>query len=154
MNHYQRSLVLQASPAIVYAALTTSDGLRSWWTQDCDVSTEVGSTIRLRFGCSQKDMRIERLEPGSDVRWLCTGARIASAELTRQDEWVGTRLVFRLVSHGPGRTRLDFEHIGLVPALDCYGLCSDGWRHYLDSLQELVETGRGTPFQLVTAAAA
>jgi uncharacterized protein YndB with AHSA1/START domain len=153
MSHFQRSLVLQTSPATVYAALTTSEGLRSWWTQDCDVATEVGGTIRLRFGCSQKDMRIERLAPGSDVCWLCTGARIASAEFAHQDEWVGTRLVFRLVPHGQGRTRLDFEHIGLVPALDCYGLCSDGWRHYLGSLQQLVETGRGTPFRLVTAAA-
>ena len=32
MSHYQQSLVLDAAPAAVYAALTTPAGLRGWWT--------------------------------------------------------------------------------------------------------------------------
>jgi len=153
MSHYQQSLVLEASPATVYAALTTPAGLRGWWTQDCDVQTEAGGTMRFRFGRNHKEMRIERLEPGREVRWLCTGAHIAVGQLKRRDEWVGTQLVFRLTAQGKGRTRLDFEHIGLVPAFECYGLCSDGWRHYLGSLQQFAETGRGTPYELEAAAA-
>ena len=53
-----------------------------------------------------------------------------------------------LVSHVvlDGKTRLDFEHIGLVPALECYDLCSNCWSYFLGSLQQLVETGRGTPW--------
>lgn len=98
-------------------------------------------------------MRIERLEPGREVHWLCTGAHIAAAQLTRKDEWVGTRLIFRLTPDGEGCTRLEFEHIGLVPAFECYGLCSDGWRHYLGSLQRFVETGCGTPYELAAAGA-
>lgn len=154
MNHYQQSLVLEADSATVYAALTTPEGLRGWWTQDCDVQTEPGGTIRFRFECGHKEMRIERLEPGREVRWLCTGAHSAAARLTRRDEWVGTQLVFRLTPQGNGRTRLDFEHIGLVPALECYGLCSDGWQYYLGSLQQFAETGRGTPCEPEAAAAA
>jgi len=154
MSHYQQTLVLEANPPAVYAALTTPNGLRGWWTQDCDVATKVGDTVHFRFGRNHKDMRIERLEPGREVRWLCTGAYIAAAQLTRRDEWVGTQLVFRLTPQGNGRTHLDFEHIGLVPAFECYGLCSSGWRHYLDSLQRFVETGRGTPYEPEAAAAA
>ena len=154
MSHYQQALVLEAKPPAVYAALTTPNGLRGWWTQDCDVATKVGGTIHFRFGRNHKDMRIEPLEPGREVRWLCTGAHIAAAQLTRRDEWVGTQLVFRLTPQGNGRTHLDFEHIGLVPAFECYGPCSSGWHHYLDSLQRFVETGRGTPYELEAAAAA
>jgi hypothetical protein len=33
-----------------------------------------------------------------------------------------------------------------VPALECYDLCRNGWNHFLASLQQLVETGRGTPW--------
>ena len=153
MSHYQRSLTLEANPAAVYAALTTPEGLRGWWTQDCDVATEVGGTIHFRFGRTHKDMRIERLEPGREVRWLCTGAHIAAAQLTHDDEWVGTQLAFRLTPEGEWGTRLDFEHRGLVPALECYGLCTDGWRHYLGSLQQFVETGRGTPSERAAAGA-
>ncbi|MDD2768552.1 MAG: SRPBCC domain-containing protein [Methylococcus sp.] len=148
MSHYRQSLVLEADPAAVYAALTTPKGLRGWWTQNCDVATEVGGTIQFRFGHSYKNMRIERLEPDREVCWFCTGAHIAVDQLAHKDEWVGTQLVFRLTPDGEERTRVDFEHVGLVPAFQCYDLCSIGWRHYLNSLQQFVETGRGTPHEL------
>jgi uncharacterized protein YndB with AHSA1/START domain len=153
MSHYQKSLVLEANPAAVYAALTTSKGLSGWWTQDRDVATDVGGTIHVRFGRTRKEMRVEQLEPGREVRWLCTVAHISATQLTHKDEWVGTRLVFRLTPDGEGRTRLDFEHVGLVPAFECYGMCSSGWQYYLGSLQQFVETGRGTPYELAEAVA-
>jgi uncharacterized protein YndB with AHSA1/START domain len=154
MSHYRQSLVIEATPAAVYAALTTPAGLRGWWTQDCDVATGIGGTLHFRFGPTHKDMRIEHLESGREVRWLCTGAHIAAGQLTRRHEWVGTRLVFHVLPEAQGRTLLEFEHIGLVPTFECYDLCSGGWRYFLGSLQKFVETGRGTPYQLKTAAAA
>ena len=154
MNHYQRSLTLDADPATVYAALATADGLRGWWTQDCDIATSIGQTSHFRFGRHFKAMRIEHLDPGREVRWLCTAAHIAAPELTHPDEWVGTRIVFRLTAEGAGRTRLDFEHVGLVPAFECFGMCSRGWNYFLDSLQALVQTGQGTPYTIQQAVAA
>src|ERR1041385_8616407 len=153
MSHFRRSLVLEATPAAVYAALTTRTGLRSWWTQDCDVAPNVGGTIRFRFGRMHKDMRIEKLEPGREVRWLCTGAHSAADELTRKDEWVGTQLVFRLIPEAQGRTLLEFEHVGLVPDFERHGPCSNGWRYFLPSLQKFVESGRGTPYERAAVAA-
>jgi uncharacterized protein YndB with AHSA1/START domain len=154
MSHYQQSLVLEATPAAVYAALTTPEGLRGWWSQDCDVETRVGGALYFRFGRNHKEMRIERLEPGREVRWLCTGAHIAAGLLTRRDEWVGTQLVFRLAPQADDRTRLDFEHIGLVPTLECHELCSNGWRYFMGSLQQYVDTGCGTPYAKEAAVAA
>lgn len=148
MSHYRQSLVLEADSVSVYAALATPRGLCGWWTQDCDVATEVGGTIQFRFGHSYKTMCIERLEPGREVRWLCTGAHIAIDQLAHKDEWVGSQLVFRLTPDEEERTRVDFEHVGLVPTFQCYDLCSNGWRHYLNSLKLFVETGRGTPHEL------
>lgn len=46
MSHYQHSLILDAPPATVYAALTTPEGLRGWWTEDCDVATVPGGMIQ------------------------------------------------------------------------------------------------------------
>jgi uncharacterized protein YndB with AHSA1/START domain len=154
MSHYRKSLVLDAPPAAVYAALTTPEGLRGWWTEDCDVATDVGGTIRLRFGRTVKDMRIEHLDQSREVRWRCTAAHIAAAAVSQKDEWVGTQIAFRLADAGAARTRVEFEHVGLVPALQCYGLCSDGWDHYLRSLQQFVATGEGTPYELATASCA
>lgn len=153
MNHYQQSLNVQAAPDTVYAALTTPEGLRGWWTEDCDVGNGVGGTLRFRFGPSHKEMVIEHLEPGRAVHWRCTKAHIAAAGLVRKDEWVGTQIAFRLSSTDAGQTRIDFEHIGLTPDCECHALCSNGWRHFLGSLQQLVETGHGTPFEIGAACA-
>lgn len=93
-----------------------------------------------------------RLVTGREVRWHCTGTHIAAAKIAVKDEWVGTDLIFRLAPDAvdnEGRTRLDFEHIGLVPAFECYDLCSNGWQYFLGSLQQLVETGRGTLLAVV-----
>lgn len=153
MSHFQQSLELQALPSTIYAALTTIAGLRSWWTEETDGNPTVGGTIRFRFGSSHKAMRVECLESDREVHWLCTEAHIDPVE--RKDEWVGTRIAFHLTPLDGSRTRLDFEHIGLVPAFECYDLCCNGWRHFLGSLQQYVETGRGTPYeQCITAACA
>lgn len=149
MTHFQHSLSIAASPAAVYAALSTIAGLRGWWTQDCDGVAEVGATLHFRFGTCYKDMRVERQEPGREVRWLCTRAHVEGEAITRADEWLGTEPVFRLSDAGQGRTRLDFEHIGLVPSFQCYGICCEGWQHFLGSLRAYMETGEGTPYVLV-----
>jgi uncharacterized protein YndB with AHSA1/START domain len=146
MNHYHRQLLLGAPPAAVYQALTTPQGLRGWWTQTCDIATTVGGQSTFHFNQTRKVMQIERLQPDSEVRWLCVQAHIDASRLQHKDEWVGTHIVFKLSPQDGGSTRLDFEHIGLNPALECFDICRDGWDQFLGSLQSLVETGRGKPF--------
>lgn len=145
MNSYQQHLTFDASPPAVFAALTTAEGLRGWWTQDCDVSSKIGDTIRFRFSAHRKEMRVARLDLSRAVAWDCIGAHIDVDRVARKDEWVGTQLVFSLAPHDAGGTRLDFQHVGLVSAVLCYGVCSDGWRHYLDSLVQYADTGCGAP---------
>ena len=147
MNHYQQSFIVKANPAIIYAALTTTKGVRAWWTQTCEVAEAVGGTVKVQFGGSHKQMRIEKLEPNREVRWLCTAAHINHDSLMRKDEWVGTEIVFRLTPNGQGQTRIDFDHIGLVPSFECYDLCNNGWKFFLNSLQQLAETGEGEPYK-------
>ncbi|MFZ6654015.1 SRPBCC family protein [Undibacterium sp. TJN19] len=154
MSNYQHTLDLAATPAAVYNALTTIAGLRGWWTQDCDGGTAVGDTIHFRFGVCDKDVRISGLTPQHQVRWLCTRAHIVAANVTRSDEWVGTEMVFGISDAGNGRTRLEFEHIGLVPALQCYSQCLNGWQYFMTSLQQYAETGTGTPHVIAETATA
>jgi uncharacterized protein YndB with AHSA1/START domain len=145
MKHFQQTLTVAASAADVYAALSTIEGVRNWWSQDCDGSSEVGGTIHFRFGTCFNDMRVDRLAP-TEVRWHCTRAHTVGAAVTNEGEWVGTELVFHLNEAGAGKTRIDFEHVGLVPSLECYDMCLKGWAHFLNSLQQYVETGEGTPY--------
>ena len=146
MNNYQHSFTVAATPAAVFAAVGTIEGLRAWWTRDCEGSTAVGGSIHFRFGATYKDMRVERAEPGREVRWLCTRAHIDMDAFTRKDEWVGTEMVFRISDDGAGRARLDFEHIGLVPSFECFIVCQRGWQQFMGSLQQYLDTGTGQPY--------
>lgn len=145
MKHYQRQILLAATPAAVYQALSTPEGLRNWWTQTCDIATAVGGQSTFRFGEHYKVMQVKSLVPGREVRWHCVEALINVDAFTRKDEWVGTDIVFKLTPQSGGKTLLDFEHVGLTPDFECFGVCERGWDLYLGSLQSLVETGQGTP---------
>ena len=132
---------LAAPPSRVYEAIATADGVRAWWT-DGAFAEEVGGVGRLTFGAGWTEIRVEKLVPDREVEWSCVGQQIEHFDPT--DEWVGTRIHFRLTPLGGGEhTRLDFAHEGLA-GLGCEEMCTKGWGHYIRiSLRGLVETGEG-----------
>ncbi len=146
MNDYQTLIVLAAPASEVYAALTTQSGLRSWWTANCDAGTAVGEPITVRFGKTYKVMLIESLLPDEAVRWRVIDAHLEAPELSFTREWIDTTISFRLVPESPAVTRLEMEHNGLTPQIECYELCSQGWNQFLGSLKDYVETGTGAPY--------
>ncbi|MES2414849.1 MAG: SRPBCC domain-containing protein [Pseudomonadota bacterium] len=146
MNHFKRQLVLAATQAAVYQAIATEQGLRDWWTHSCDAAPNVGGLINFRFGNTHKTMRIDSLLPGSEVRWHCVQANIEIPGVKNKAEWVGTDIVFKLTPLAGGKTQLDFEHVGLTPAFECFTQCEGGWTMFLGSLKQLVETGTGAPY--------
>ncbi|HEY2054575.1 MAG TPA: SRPBCC domain-containing protein [Solirubrobacterales bacterium] len=132
---------LAAPPAQVYEAIATADGVRSWWT-DGTFAEEVGGVGRLEFGHGWTELRVAKLMPDSEVEWTCVGQDIEHFDPT--DEWVGTKIRFRLAPIDDGRrTHLDFTHEGLA-GLGCEEMCTKGWDHYIrTSLRGLVEEGDG-----------
>jgi hypothetical protein len=147
VEDFKHSLVIAAAPGAAHAALSSIAGLRAWWTEDCDGDPLPGGTFDVHFGGVEKTMRVASPAKDSEVRWVCTAAFIDVPSLGRKDEWVGTEMIFRLSAVEDGKTRLDFEHIGLAPALECYELCAGGWRQFLGSLRQYVETGTGMPYR-------
>jgi uncharacterized protein YndB with AHSA1/START domain len=145
MGHYHRQLMLSAPAADVYRAVATQQGVRSWWNDACEVADHVGGLASFSFGQTRKVMRIDRLEPGREVRWHCVESHIDAAGIA-PGEWLGTDIVFQLTPRGETQTVLDFEHIGLTPDLGCWGICNAGWDQFMVSLRSLVETGQGAPF--------
>ncbi len=130
------------SPEAVYAALTTTDGLAAWWTEDTKAkgdAGEVGSTIRFRFAGAPEpggfDMLVRDLRPGERVLWEVVAG---------PEEWIGTEVVFEL-SREDGFTIVTFAHAGWREAVPFMNHCSTKWATFLLSLKELVETGSGQP---------
>ena len=130
------------SPAEVYAALTTTDGLAGWWTEDTKAegdAGEVGGIIRFRFAGAPEpagfDMLVRDLRPGERVLWEVVEG---------PEEWIGTEVAFDL-SREDGFTIVMFAHTGWREAVPFMNHCSTKWATFLMSLKQLVETGSGQP---------
>ena len=138
MNSYQCRVRFAAEPRVVYEAITTPEGLRGWWTVDCDVNPEVGGVHTFRFeGVVFNAMQVAELVPNERVRWTCVEG---------WSEWLGTEVVFSLTETEDGGTELLFEHRGLTPALKCYKMCGQGWDTFIKkSLKDYADLGQGQP---------
>lgn len=124
-----------SSPADVYAALTTIDGLAGWWTHDTSGDAELGGVIQFRFPPGGFDMEVIDQQPPERVRWKVVDG---------PDGWVGTTVDWRL-RQDDGRTIVLFAHEGWKEPVEFMHHCSTKWATYLLSLKQLVETGRGRP---------
>jgi uncharacterized protein YndB with AHSA1/START domain len=124
-----------ASPADVYAALTTIDGLAGWWASDTNGQTEVGGTLEFRFGPGGIDMKVLESKPAERVVWKVVDG---------PSEWIGTTVRWELSRSGD-YTIVLFAHEGWKEPVEFMYHCSTKWATFLVSLKELVETGTGAP---------
>ena len=140
---YRATLVVDNTPGEVFAAITN---VRGWWSETIE-----GKTDQLgEFRHSYKDMhrctiRITELVPGRKVAWNVVDNYFSFVE--DKTEWTGTDIVFDIARKGD-KTELRFTHLGLVPAYECYDVCSDAWGTYINgSLRDLITRGKGQPNQ-------
>ena len=133
MNSYSKRFEFSATVEEVYKAITTEEGIKSWWTVDCDISTEIGGIHSFRFEqLLFNSMKIVDLIPNEKVHWTC---------IDGWNEWIGTDVIFSLQASKTGKTTVEFQHIGLTPSLSCYKMCSKGWEDTLLHLKQYVENG-------------
>ena len=79
--------IKDASPAQVYDAITTVDGLAGWWTDDTKGSSDVGGVLEFRFLPGGFDMEVVELRPAERVTW-----RVVDGP----EEWIGTTIDWTL----------------------------------------------------------
>jgi len=126
-----------ASADVVYDALTTLDGLRSWWTTDTTGDPGLDGVIVFRFGGDDGfDMAVRELVPGKRVLWEVVAG---------PEEWIGTEVEFDITQEEDWTIVL-FEHRGWREAVEFMNHCSTRWATFLLSLIEVVETGSGRPY--------
>ncbi len=131
---------IHAGPDAVYRALTTADGVRSWWTTRADLDEGVDGVIRFTFhGDFHPHMLQTELEPERVVRWKCVGGHA---------KWQDNTFLF-LLRERDGETSLRFvQEYAQELDDDVYGTYNFNWGYYLHSLKLLCETGTGTPFEV------
>ena len=136
---YGADVTIAAPRARVLAALTTLDGLAGWWTPTVTGDPTPGGEITFTFGDETAVMRVERVDAQNAVVWTCLSSSAVP-------EWSGTTIHFDLVERGSDATSMEFRHVGLVPAFECFSRCELGWGHFLPSLAALASGEGGSPW--------
>lgn len=137
MSDYEKTVRVSATNETIVRALTTTEGLSSWWTRATG-SGEPGG--ELRFWFDQPSPCVIRVEEAtsSSVRWA-----VASCDFL--PDWVGTRPEFTIALMPDGASSIHFQHRGLTEELECIDMCTRGWDHFIASLATYVESGQGQP---------
>ena len=141
-QNYSTAFLVDQSPEEVFAAV---NNVRGWWSEEIVGSTDkLGAEFKFSFeDLHQSTQKITEFVPGKKVVWQVSDARINFVKDTT--EWNGTEIAFEIARKGD-RTELGFTHVGLVPAVECYGKCSGAWGFYInESLRSLITTGKGDP---------
>ncbi len=146
-TNYTREIVVSNTPVEAYKALTT--GFNEWWTTGCNPVSETGDKITFKFGSTYWVMRASNLIPEKLVELECIEAHHVHDGLPSSilNEWKGTKLKWKIQKQEE-KTKIVLVHEGLVPSLECYEVCEQGWDYFfVNSLRQYLDTGEGSPFE-------
>src|SRR5947209_340939 len=122
----------------IVAALTTAEGIASWWTDDVDFPGGEGATMRLGFPVAPAPFELKVEEQGATrVIWRSVGAF--------PPHWVGTTVAWTLTAADDGATKVHFNHDRWVDDAGPFAMSAYTWGQLLGTLKSYVETGEPAP---------
>lgn len=147
-SNYTTTILVNNSAEEVFNAI---NNVRGWWSEQIEGGTNKPDA---EFNYHYQDIHICKMKivefiPKQKVVWLVMDNYFNFTK--DKTEWKDTKISFEITQQG-NKTQVVFTHIGLVPAYECYTICSDAWANYINgSLKSLIETGKGNPNPYQTA---
>ncbi|GLZ28494.1 hypothetical protein Lesp02_06840 [Lentzea sp. NBRC 105346] len=123
---------VEADAGRVFEILSTTEGQRAFWTQDCDITE---GHARFGFPHAPVDLHADvTTEPGKLVRMHCTEGFPYWGGSTWEWELDGSKILFRHYGFGEGFPEPDL------------GRVTQGWAMIHDRLVRYANTGQAQPF--------
>ena len=137
-DRIERTVEIAHPPARVWAALTTAEGLGTWFGETATIDLRAGGAAELTFGGGHKvALRVERVEPPTvfGYTWGIYGLpdddpRHTYVEFTLEPTGSGTRLT--VVESGFAQLRDDSYR-------KAFDGNTEGWAHELGELVEYLD---------------
>jgi len=128
---------IKAPPLVVFDAMTSPDGLNSWWTLDALGEATLGASYALGFGLATPwRALVTRCERPFFFEWTM---------LASDADWVDTRVGIQLSETAFG-TQVEFYHRGWRTDNEHFRGSSYCWATYLRILKRSVELGEFIPY--------
>ncbi|HEU4366229.1 MAG TPA: SRPBCC domain-containing protein [Candidatus Krumholzibacteria bacterium] len=140
---YSVAILVDNTPEEAFDAI---NNVRGWWSKEIEGRTDEPGEFKYHYQDIHRcTIRITELVPGKRVVWHVVDNYFNF--VADRSEWKGTDIVFDIARKG-GKTEVRFTHVGLVPAYECYEVCSDAWGTYINgSLRKLIAGAGGKPDQ-------
>jgi hypothetical protein len=139
---FATTFLVDKTPKQVFDAITN---VRGWWSEEIEGGTDHQRDV---FSYRYKDTHRSRIKlievvPDTRVVWHILDNYFDFTE--DKSEWKDTQVIFEVSKKGR-KTRVSFRHQGLVPAYECFDVCSSAWGFYINSSRKnLITSGRGSP---------
>jgi hypothetical protein len=139
---FTTTFLVEQTPEEVFNAI---NNVRGWWSGEVDGNAgKLGAGFTYRYKDMHRSIqKVTEFVPGEKVVWHVSEAELSFVK--DKTEWKGTNIVFEIAKKGV-KTQLQFTHIGLVPAFECYGGCSGAWSMLIGgNLRKFITTGDSQP---------
>ncbi|HEY4286500.1 MAG TPA: SRPBCC domain-containing protein [Puia sp.] len=145
-KNFHRTIAVNASAE---EAMEKISQVNLWWhTAFSGKAGKLNDTFRIpmgKEGISFVDFQVTEWVPNKRVVWKVTDSYLEWFK--DKTEWNGTEVVFD-ISEKDNITQIDFTHVGLIPEVECYPVCEEGWNgHVTNSLVKFIDEGVGYPRQ-------
>ncbi len=142
-SHFGITLLVDNNPKEVFDAIIN---VRGWWSEEIEGRTDQLGQFKYHYRDIHRcTMEITELVPSKKIVWHAVDNDFSFVD--DKSEWKDTDVIFEIARKGD-KTEVRFTHVGLVPAYECYGVCSDAWGTYINgSLRNLITKGKGQPNQ-------
>ncbi len=129
---------VKASAARVFQAVSTPQGLDTWWTKRCTGEPKLGAAYGLHFGAGYDwHARVTKCAPPREFE-LQVGES--------HDDWLNTRVNVQLSEKG-GTTTVQFSHTGWPSANEHWRVSAYCWAMYLRIMSRNIEHGESVPYE-------
>ena len=140
-DNYHISIIAEADEKTAFDTICNVAG---WWTSKMEGScNKLNDVFTVRLGETSVTFKVTEYEPFTKVSWRVTDCNLHWLKDTK--EWKDTTVAWQ-VDADNGQTKITMTHIGLVPGIECYDNCKNGWNFYTgESLRKLINEGHGLP---------
>src|SRR5262245_34494366 len=132
---------INALPDRITDAISTAEGLASFWTADSRAEPQTGSVARLGFGGPELQMRVDQLTTGRRIAWTCLNDFPMPP-----GRWAGTTVTWDLTNGDSGVDVL-LQHDNWPAGIAQAELAGTAytWALVLTALKGYAETGKPQP---------